>query len=641
MTVPPHRSASGAGRRSPLFRLDEIPPDEVPVSPAAGSGGRPFVPAPTPPATLPAPQNEPASRPSSSGSDGSAEPDGSDRAGPAPVVGLAGSFGSASAALVFAGSLVATGHGDGFRFLRVHRPGPAAAGTGDGSGAWWVAVEMALDLGRELVSTAHGRLYVHTDGRFQPDRGWGLPPAAAAGDAAGEAVPTSGFGSASVVEVVRAAGLQPVVAGTPTEAVVLLPGALAGGVVQRALELGLSVRYRPIRLDPLVDTPQSAIPQSATMQSATTRSDTTAGPFGGGRVATELRLSAASAEPLPASLLVALNHDPFVLLCRATGDRLLVQHAMASALPDPLLAGLVDADTWVLADGSFGCWRLVGLGEPMDAAALVRLVDGYRLEAPEQTITAPGDTSLRLAGRPVAIVAGRTSGVDIDAALLDDDDLASIPPLLAGHPLAEIAVVVRGRDRHLLLAPGGLLERLPVGEPLYCLGPGPLFLPVGYRTRPRLPPTARRALFGVADDIAVVALPARAVAFDLHAREPVWTLWAGPGPELDLQLPPEAVAALADVDTQVTPRPPEPGPVSAPEPSASGWQRARELLKRVRNRAPEAPSAPRTWLDDALEAEFADNFVRAAELHERNGDPLRAAHLYERAARRNGARTSP
>ncbi len=357
--------------------------------------------------------------------------------------------------------------------------------------------------------------------------------------------------------------------------------------------------------------------------------------------------ASASGEPLPASLLTALDHDPFVLVCRVTGDALLVQHAMASALPDPLLADLVDAGTWVLADASFGCWRLAGLGEPTDAATLVRLADDYPLEAPDPvasavagTSPAAGSASLRLEGRAVAIVPARTSEADAEAALLDDDDLTAVPLLLEGHPLAETAFVVRGRDRHLLLAPGGLLERLPVGEPLYRLGPGPLFLPVGYRTRPRLPPSARRALFGAGDDVAVVALPDRAVAFDLRTRHPVWTLWAGPGPQLDLQLPPEIEAALADVDAQATPRPPEPEPEPAPQPPAGGLQRARELWKKLRSRAPEAPSAPRTWLNDALDAEFADDWARAAELHERHGDPLRAAHLYERAARRNGTRTS-
>ncbi|WP_322752908.1 hypothetical protein [Frankia sp. Cas3] len=630
---PDDRPASGQGRRP--FSLDEIRPDEVPVPQTSP------LPEPTPPDAIPVPQNGSTVRPEpSTGPPSQPGPDGSAvSAGlSAQVVALAGRFGSASAALVFAGSLVATGHRDNFGFLRADGPNPSGVPTVAGSGSWWVAAEMDLDLGRELVSTAQGRLYVHADGWFRPDRGWGaMPVAPVTPDGDRGSVPTSGLRPVSVVEVVRTAGLHPVAAATSTDAVVLLPGALAGEVIQRALELGLSVSYRPVRLGPLFDALLSGpvLPGAA------------AGPFGGGRVATELRLSPASGETLPASLLAALDHDPFVLVCRATGDGLLLQHAMASALPDPLLADLVDAGTWVLADSSFGCWRLVGLGEPSDGAALVRLADGYRLEPPDRTIPVPDTTLLRLDGRldgqPVAIVPGRTSGVDIAAALLDDADLAGVPPLLEGHPLAEIAFVVRGRDRHLLLAPGGLLERLPVGEPLYRLGPGPLFLPVGYRTRPRLPESARQALFGVVDDVAVVALPDRAVAFDLRARQPVWTLWAGPGPDLDLQLPPETVAALADVDAQVTPRPPEVVPVAAstPQPPAGGVQRARELWKRLRNRVPDAPSAPRTWLDDALEAELADNFVGAAALHERNGDPLRAAHLYERAARQNGTRISP
>ncbi len=657
MALNPDPPAPGHGRHP--FGVHEIRPDEVPV-PQASPLPEPSPQEPTPPDAIliPIPQNGSAIRPdSSTGPDGSADSAGLS----AQVLELAGRFGSASAALVFAGSLMATGHRDSIRFLRADGPEePSGVPTVAGSGGWWVAVEMALDLGRELVSTASGRLFVHADGGFRPDRGWGAtavaPVASVTPDGDRGSVPTSGLRPVSVVEVIRTAGLHPVTAGTSTEAVVLLPGALAGEVIQRALELGLSVNYRPVRLAPLFDAPLSgpALSDPTLVDPALVGAvlpGAAAGPFGGGRVATELRLSPASGEALPAwlpmSLLTALDHDPFMLVCRATGDGLLVQHAMASALPDPLLADLVDTGTWVLADSSFGCWRLVGLGEPSDGAALVRLADGYRLESPDRTIPVPDSTSSRLdgrlEGRPVAIVPGRTSGVDIAAALLDDADLAGVPPLLEGHPLAEIAFVVRGRDRHLLLAPGGLLERLPVGEPLYRLGPGPLFLPVGYRTRPRLPETARQALFGAVDDVAVVALPDRAVAFDLRARQPVWTLWAGPGPDLDLQLPPETVAALADVEAQVTPRLPEVVPVAAPipQPPVGGVQRARELWKRLRNRVPDAPSAPRTWLDDALEAELADNLVGAAALHERNGDPLRAAHLYERAARQNGTRISP
>src|SRR5262249_49552624 len=113
-----------------------------------------------------------------------------------------------------------------------------------------------------------------------------------------------------------------------------------------------------------------------------------------------------------------------------------------------------------------------------------------------------------------------------------------------GHPLAETALIVRGRNRHLLLAPGGLIERIPVGEPLYCWGPGPLYLPIGYRARPHLPEHARRALFPVDEHSAIVLLTDAALRFELDRREPVWMLWVGAAPTVDIELAPGTVDIL-------------------------------------------------------------------------------------------------
>ncbi|MEV4516108.1 hypothetical protein AB0K00_45000, partial [Dactylosporangium sp. NPDC049525] len=41
----------------------------------------------------------------------------------------------------------------------------------------------------------------------------------------------------------------------------------------------------------------------------------------------------------------------------------------------------------------------------------------------------------------------------------------------------------------------------------------------------------------------------------------------------------------------------------------------------------------RDWRDDALAAEAAGDLKRAAEIHQSHHDLIRAAHLYERAAR--------
>ena len=239
----------------------------------------------------------------------------------------------------------------------------------------------------------------------------------------------------------------------------------------------------------------------------------------------------------------------------------------------------------------------------MDSAGLVRLADSY----PLQSNTPPSSDHPVLP--ELQVISERTYGRGVDAILLTDADLGAVALLLEGHPLSESAQLVRGRDRHLLVAPGGVLEHLPVGEALYCLGPGPLYLPLGYGIRPRIPVNARRVLFPANEIGAVVLLPTLMLKFRLDQREPVWTLWAGPPPEVELQLPDEAIASLKALAV----------PSLEPDRTAHG-----EDAERGR--------AIRTWLDEALEAEFRGELALAAELHERHGDPVRAARLFARAA---------
>jgi hypothetical protein len=568
-------------------------------------------------------------------------------------------FGSAAAALVFTGQLAVVGRARTARFL-ISATAPADPPS------WWVAVKINIDLGRELAAAAGGQPYVQTGGRLVLDHGWGPPPSGStgigarfdagaamqAGGSAGALVDVGRLRPVGVLDMVRTAGLQQQATGPlPDRAVVLLPGARAGGLIQRALELGLTVTYRPVRLDPLFDT-AGGVPGVLT-----------GGVTGGvtddrGRVVTALDLRAGDGR-LPASLLAALDRDPFTLACRAAAEptTLLVQHGWSSPLPDVHLAALVDADVWVLADAAFGCWRLRGLAEPVDGASLARLADGYPLGEADPAWPPPDDGVEGIdggfgggvpEGPQVRVTPARTTGVAVDAAMLDDADLACLPTLLEGQPLADIAMLARGRDRHLLLAPGGLLEPLPIGEPLYCLGPGPLYLPLGYRLRPRLPTAARRALFGADAGIAVVALPEEALAFDLSSPVPVWTLWAGPPPRIDVQLPPTALDALVAVDALVTPQPapepaPEAGELGRTGQPPGGHGHGRHLLTRFgsRHTATGAGAGPRTWRDDAWDAERSGDLVRAAELHERHDDPLRAAHLYERAARTSRAGREP
>jgi hypothetical protein len=204
--------------------------------------------------------------------------------------------------------------------------------------------------------------------------------------------------------------------------------------------------------------------------------------------------------------------------------------------------------------------------------------------------------------------------------LLDDADLASLPLLLAGEPLADTAFLVRGTaDRHLLSAPGGLLTELGLGDPLTCIGPGGIYLPVGYVLDPPLGPAARAALFEPSGSVAQVMLRDARLSFDLDTGEPVWRLWAGPLPVLDPQLPRSALADLAEAALELD------GPVP-PAP------RRRSSLTRPFRRPADAEQEGAVWRDQAYQAERNRDYVTAAQLYARHNEPLRAARMWEREA---------
>jgi FtsH ternary system domain X7 len=575
------RDRGPARPQTPPQTLPQTPPQTLPPRPPVGSVEE--VGQPKPPPGAPGP---PGDRAAPGAPAGRAVP--ADRgAEPPATLTVAGEFRTASAALVFAGGL--TDLMD------------AEFGRCEATGTWWVAASTALAVGRELIIAAGGRVHVEVDGQLVPDRGWGDDaPTGPGRQNRPEVVETD------VLELVRAAGLHRHVLPAGQRVTVLAPARRVSAIAQRALDLQVTIETRLVRLDPLFATEPGADTPSMF----------------------ELRLSAPS-EPLPAALLGALDRDACVLVCRPVSDRLLVQHDRVSPLPDGPLAALAENEpgtgAWLLADVGFGSARLTPLTDLRDGGALVRLSDRHRLTDldGDWARLAPSPVEPQLV--PLRLIRARTPDAVVDAVLLDDDDLRCLPALLTGRPLADLATLALGRDRHLMLAPGGVLERLPVGEPLYRLGPGPLFLPLGTRIQPLLPPTARQTLFGTTPDTALVLLPQVIMEFPLARRRPVWTLWAGPPPPVDLQLSREARRALAAVDEQTTP-------------GRDGTPRSVLAQLRERGRGQATPNQPRSWQDEALAAELADDLARAAELCERNGELRRAAHLYERAARQSPRR---
>ena len=493
-------------------------------------------------------------------------------------------FGTAASALAFAGQA-----------MQATELNSVPCYRSDADQSWLVEVRLTLSSAREMADLGAGRLYVKAPGGYVRDRGWGEEP----GSGPLEELPAAV--EVGLLELVRVAGLHPAQERPLREAYVLVPGYLVPGVLERGLELRLRVTYQQVRLEPLFDTSAQA------------------------RVCYAVRLAAVPPRTeLPTMLLAALRDDPFTLVCRSMEQALLIGYATASPLSDRALARLVAAagdETWLLADPPDGCARVSWIDEPLDAANFVRLAPAHALTDLDgsQPYAESADEARPPRPRPLTLVraTGRTS---VDAVLLDDADLDCLPLLLAGEPLADFAFLIRGAGRHLLSAPGGLLTELAVGEPLTCVGPGGIYLPVGYRLDPPVGPRARAILFQPDEQTAQVVLPDARLIYDVDASEPVWGLWAGPLPVMDPQLPPSATAGIEQVALKVGDR------------TQARVKDRPSLLSGFRRRTAPPPPDPSAWREEAFQAERKRNYGTAAQLYAQNNEPLRAARLWEREA---------
>jgi hypothetical protein len=377
----------------------------------------------------------------------------------------------------------------------------------------------------------------------------------------GAGVDPAALAPRELLDLIRRAGLRPARPRPLSAVSVILPGSQVPHAAARALDLGLRVQQRQVRLRPL---PGAGLLDGAAASRLMTRLDIEAAP---GHV--------------PPTLLAALEQLPAALIARAAGPdaAMLIQHGLASPLADFHLAALAAGEAWVLADAAFGCWAAADVGPPAQ----------------------------------VALVASRDRGQPIDALLVEEADRAALALLLEGHPLADRAEIVLGRDRHLVLAAGGLLDSLVVGRALTCVGPRLLYIPRGLRFSPRLPPHARERLYQPDAGHAVVALEDGGLRFRLSARRPVWALWAPAAVEVADEFPGETTRALL----ALTPAPPDERLARPPQPETA--------------RPGHVPS--RAELEgEARAAEDAGEFERAAMIHQRLGSLLLAANLFERAA---------
>jgi hypothetical protein len=491
---------------------------------------------------------------------------------------------------------------------------------------WFVAARLPLGVGRALVEMCQGQGFVESGGNLLFDRGWDS-------ERASLAVVRSELQHREILDLVRAAGLAPRPPVPRSQVSVFLPAGRARRLLLRALDLQLSSSFRTVRLRPLFagDDGPSASQETAPGDRPAIDEPN---PDGEGCLV-EVRLRSApergTGAPLPRALISAVERDGAGLICRAATDRLYVQHDRYTPMTDDQLAQLVPAGTWVLAAQPYGCWTLEPLMDFVDGSSLVTATGAHSLRAgewPERL----AEVSSPPAPAPLSIVPARTADRDVDALLIPAGDLQALQLLLEGSPLAESIDLVPGAGRHLILGSAADLSRIAVGETLYGLGRGAVFVAHGWRPQPQVPASAWNELLGVPARAAAVLEPDRTLVFDLSRRRPVWTLWAGDLPMVDREMENELAAALADLVAGPTAR--------SGGPAAPAAQAGRTVLRVWKENAPEdasrgpaAPAATANWRAEALAAEGRGDLAAAAEFHDANGRPEEAARLFEAAAR--------
>ncbi len=304
-----------------------------------------------------------------------------------------------------------------------------------------------------------------------------------------------------------------------------------------------------------------------------------------------------------------------------TGEALLVDVRYQVPLASALVAALVPRGArWLLGGPEVGYWRVESAGAAVDGLALLDvpvIADRAAVMPPIPDSTLPARLTLTLVPR-------RSMATVPDAILLDDAELHWSRTFLLGKPAAETAFLILGSGHHLLLAPGGLLSAVPFGVPLCHVGPGGLYVQAGRDFAPPLPQMARASLFPCPPESIVAVTSAsdtgalRAERYALAQMLPVWTLWLGAAPTVLAGVsgaPARRLHQLAEAIEAQEAEPP------------TGMRR---LLPRALRQ--QRPTDRERLLRQALAAQQAGEFVRAAGLLEEAGEPVAAGRLYERAA---------
>lgn len=454
--------------------------------------------------------------------------------------------------------------------------------------SWWTQVAVSFERVAPLIQAAHGLPFACRQG------GWFVVPAD--GRLADQAPPSrdpgiSGWPQVGLLDLLAGTSLLP---GTysPTSAIdVLTPGVLARWILGRAVRLGLNTTVRPVRCHPF---------------------DGTSTPTDHAALLVRIRSSRGS---VPAALVQSLVSLPYTIVAPAPqegefGLTVDVRHRLPC--PPQLVSSLIDqGELWIIGPPELGRWRLVPAGQEVDASAFVAAPD-----ADLQPVPPLADASLPEPA-PLRLVRQSVVGDDpIDAVLLDETELNWVRTWLSTRPFSDLVFLLPGDGRWLLTAPGGLPAQVPFGIPMTHSGPMALYLELGLEFRPPLPDAARIERFSLTPENVVALTAGSGWRFQQDQMIPAWTLWVGPEPELQGELPRDSLEILKKVSALCSPAELQ----TARRALAPRGQRPVDRHERVR------------LLEQAMQEYLANNLLRAAELLEAAGCPGQAGRLYERAA---------
>ncbi len=532
----------------------------------------------------------------------SSEPAGKD----IPFAHTAGRFQGSGAALSFIGAVAAAGIASEARARR----GPNAL--------WWVEIPASWEKVSSMAASAGGMAFagegavwvaIPADGSSpnmpkKPKKGKAGALTLLSSKGA-ESLALDDWPEAGLADLVTAAPIRPARPENLREVVVLTPGVLASGIVKRALLLGFSAQIQPAQRSPLSGGPVS----SASLVRIAWKQNRT-----------------------PRAFIRAITRLPYTAVARAVDaagleknrrDALLADVRFALPLAASLAATLVpQGEKWLLGGPEVGHWRIKTTGDPMDAGELIQLPEPSPASAPDLPETLPkADLPLHLIPRTPA------PGFP-DAVLLDDRELPWLRDCFIGKPLAEIAYLIPGPNRHLLAAPGGLPDIPPFGIPpfgipLRRVGPGGLHLQEGRAFYPPLPESARAKAFPCAEE-EIIAVASDSPDGEIQARRfrldrmiPLWTLWLCDPPKVAEGMQGEAAARIRKLAKTLQP-----------------IEKPKRMQKTIGLAGPgrKAPPDRERLREEALRLAKQGQYAEAARRMEAAGDMAAAGRLYERAA---------